>query len=75
MAETHLNDLSKVYLDQVATEGDSLAAYASKKFEKRLAAERTREGTASTGSDYGREDSLSADQESSLRRSMVSLMA
>ena len=65
MAETHLNDISKVYLDQVA-EADSLAAMQSRR-EKRLAAQRKREGTTSTGRDFGRDDSLSADQQKQRR--------
>ena len=65
MAETHLNDISKVYLDQVA-EADSLAAMQARR-EKRLAAQRKREGTTSTGRDFGRDDSLSADQQKKRR--------
>ena len=70
MAETHLNDISKVYLDQVA-EADSLAAMQARR-EKRLAAQRKREGTTSTGRDFGRDDSLSADK--TLVMIMVSLL-
>ena len=65
MSETHLNDISKVYLDQVA-EADSLAAMQARR-EKRLAAQRKREGTTSTGRDFGRDDSLSADQQKKRR--------
>ena len=65
MSETHLNDISKVYLDQVA-EADSLAAMQARR-EKRLAAQRKREGTTSTGRDFGRDDSMSADQQKKRR--------
>ncbi len=116
MTETHLNDLSKVYLDQVATEGtmdikgfeipkkeresaaerikkktaekkvalekkhgkkmddhpeypkkkyvdeaDSLAAMQARR-EKRLAAQRKKMGTSSTGQDFGHDYGISSDE-------------
>ena len=47
-------------------ESDSLAAMQARR-EKRLAAQRKREGTTSTGRDFGRDDSLSADQQKKRR--------
>ena len=47
-------------------EADSLAAMQARR-EKRLAAQRKREGTTSTGRDFGRDDSLSADQQKKRR--------
>ena len=70
----HLKNLSQVYLEQIAefkekvevAEADSLAAMQARR-EKRLAAQRKREGTTSTGRDFGRDDSLSADQQKKRR--------
>ena len=70
----HLKNLSQVYLEQIAefkekvevVEADSLAAMQARR-EKRLAAQRKREGTTSTGRDFGRDDSLSADQQKKRR--------
>ena len=47
-------------------EADSLAAMQARR-EKRLAAQRKREGTTATGRDFGRDDSLSADQQKKRR--------
>ena len=47
-------------------EADSLAAMQARR-EKRLAAQRKREGTTSTGRDFGRDDSLFADQQKKRR--------
>ena len=60
MAETHLNDISKVYLDQVA-EADSLAAMQARR-EKRLAAQRKKMGTTATGQDFGHDYGISSDE-------------
>ena len=60
MAETHLNDISKVYLDQVA-EADSLAAMQARR-EKRLAAQRKKMGTSATGQDFGHDYGISSDE-------------
>ena len=108
MSELHLNDLSKIYLEQIAekkddsyletdmkkrqannekarkelakapqmknphfeevevTEADSLAAMQARR-EKRLAAQRKREGTTASGRDFGHDYSLSADQQKKRR--------
>ena len=47
-------------------EADSLAAMQARR-EKRLAAQRKREGTTASGRDFGRDDSLSADQQKKRR--------
>ena len=47
MAETHLNDISKVYLDQVATEGTmDIKGFEIPKKERESAAERIKKKTA-----------------------------
>ena len=60
MAETQLNDISKVYLDQVA-EADSLAAMQARRG-KRLAAQRKKMGTSATGQDFGHDYGISSDE-------------
>ena len=57
--------VEKEEVEQV-DEADSLAAMQARR-EKRLAAQRKREGTTSTGRDFGRDDSLSADQQKKRR--------
>jgi len=51
---------------QQVDEADSLAAMQARR-EKRLAAQRKREGTTASGRDFGRDDSLSADQQKKRR--------
>ena len=57
--------MKKEEIEQVA-EADSLAAMEARR-QKRLAAQRKREGTTATGRDFGRDDSLSADQQKKRR--------
>ena len=71
--QVHLNDISKTYLDQVANNGDevvaeadSLAAMQARR-EKRLAAQRKREGTTATGRDFGHDYSLTPAQQKARR--------
>jgi len=64
-AESIMVNMSEEWRDSIV-EADSLAAMQARR-EKRLAAQRKREGTTSTGRDFGRDDSLSADQQKKRR--------
>ena len=70
MNPNELRSLQEAYLEvvegQQLDEADSLAAMQARR-EKRLAAQRKREGTTATGRDFGRDDSLSADQQKKRR--------
>ena len=70
MDTKELRNLQEAYLEvvegQQLDEADSLAAMQARR-EKRLAAQRKREGTTATGRDFGRDDSLSADQQKKRR--------
>ena len=70
MDTNELRSLQEAYLEvvegQQLDEADSLAAMQARR-EKRLAAQRKREGTTATGRDFGRDDSLSADQQKKRR--------
>ena len=57
---------SEVYAPQEIDEADSLDAMQARR-EKRLKAQRKREGTTSTGRDFGRDDRLTSDQQKSRR--------
>ena len=57
---------AEVYAPQEIDEADSLDAMQARR-EKRLKAQRKREGTTSTGRDFGRDDRLTSDQQKSRR--------
>jgi hypothetical protein len=64
-AEGIMINMSEEWRDSIV-EADSLAAMQARR-EKRLAAQRKREGTTASGKDFGRDDSLSADQQKKRR--------
>ena len=64
-AEGIMVNMSEEWRDSIV-EADSLAAMQARR-EKRLAAQRKREGTTASGRDFGRDDSLSADQQKKRR--------
>jgi hypothetical protein len=64
-AEGIMLNMSEEWRDSIV-EADSLAAMQARR-EKRLAAQRKREGTTASGKDFGRDDSLSADQQKKRR--------
>lgn len=71
MDSKELRNLQEAYMEVVENqqqldEADSLAAMQARR-EKRLAAQRKREGTTATGRDFGRDDSLSAEQQKKRR--------
>ena len=71
MDSRQYRDLMEAYVEVYASqeeinEADSLAAMQARR-EKRLAAQRKREGTTATGRDFGRDDSLSSAQQKARR--------
>jgi hypothetical protein len=60
------NIIDEAAIDIILSEADSLAAMQARR-EKRLAAQRKREGTTSTGRDFGRNDYLNSSQQQARR--------
>jgi hypothetical protein len=59
-------NMSEEWRDSILSEADSLAAMQARR-EKRLKAQRKREGTTVTGRDFGRDDRLTSDQQKARR--------